>query len=127
MKVKYLGLDFGLKRVGLAISEGTLASPFKILEVNNFQDALGQVVELVSKEKIDRVVVGLPEGKISKTVIGFIKALKKQGLDVESADETLSSQKALQQMIESDISKKGRRVNDSVAAAIILQDYLDSI
>lgn len=125
--MKYLGIDFGLKRVGLSASEGTLASPFKTLEVKNFQDAVRQVDDLIKKEGFDKVVVGLPEGKIGQIVLGFIKALKNTGVEVVGADETLSSQKAVQQMIESGISKKERHTADATAAAIILQDYLDSL
>lgn len=124
--MKYLGVDFGLKRVGLATSEGSLASPFKTIEVRNFKDALSQVEEIVKKEKFDKIVVGLPEGKMGQTILGFINALKKIGFDVETADETLSSQRALRQMIMSGVTKKARRSSDLVAATIILQDYLDS-
>ncbi len=123
--MRYLGVDFGLKRIGLATSEGELASPDKTLEVKNFKNALEQIIQ--ESRDFDKVVVGLPEGKMGQTVLGFIKALKKSGVDAVEADETLSSQKAIKQMIESGVSKKNRLVNDSVAAAIILQGYLDSL
>ena len=74
----------------------------------------------------DKIIVGLPEGKIGQTVLGFIKALRKNGLDVTETDETLSSRKALEEMIKQNVSKKQREMTDSVAAAIILQNYLDS-
>ncbi len=121
--MKYLGVDFGLRRIGLATSDGELASPFKVVEGRGFTD----LVEKIKKEAVgfDKIVVGLPEGKIGQTVLGFVKALKKSGLDVETADETLSSQKAVEAMVELNISKKDRRVIDAVAAAIILQNYLD--
>lgn len=124
--MKYLGIDFGLKRVGLATSGGELASPLKTLEVKGFKDALGQVSEIIKIGKFEKIIVGLPEGKMGQTARGFIKALKKQGLDVKEADETLSSQKAIAQMIELNIPKNKRQTNDAMAAAIILQDYLDS-
>ena len=125
--MKYLGVDFGLRRVGLAISEGVLASPLKILEIKNFKDAVAKIVNLAKEQDFDKIVVGLPEGKIGQTVLGFIKALKKAGLEVVAADETLSSQKALEEMIALNIPKKKRRVNDDTAAAIILQNYLDKL
>ncbi|MBI2597348.1 Holliday junction resolvase RuvX [Candidatus Daviesbacteria bacterium] len=124
--MRYLGVDFGLKRVGLATSEGSFTSPFKIIEVRSFKDAVMQIGELVRQEKFDQIIVGLPEGKMSQAVLGFVKALQKLGLDVLTFDETLSSQKATMQMIESNISKEKRRKNDATAAAIILQDWLDS-
>ena len=55
---------------------------------------------------------------------GFV-ASGKEGLEVESSDETLSSKEATFQMIQLNISKKKRRINDDIAAAIILQNYLD--
>ncbi len=125
--MRYLGIDFGLKRVGLAFSESTLASPYKTLEVKNFKDAVDKVRQEVAKENFEKVVVGLPEGKMGQTVLGFIKALKKAGLSVEEADETLSSQKAIKQMIGANIQKNKRKLNGAYSAAIILQDYLDSL
>lgn len=124
--MRYLGIDFGLKRVGLAISEGELASPYQTLQVKNFHDALKQVTKLIEKENFEKVIVGLPEGKMGQTVLGFIKALRKRGIEAEEADETLSSKKALEQMIEANVSRNSRRLTDDKAATIILQDYLDS-
>lgn len=124
--MKYLGIDFGLKRVGLATSEGDLASPLKIIEVKGFKDAVKSIEELVNKEGFDKIIIGLPEGKIGRTVLDFVKAFKKKGADVECADETLSSQRAIQQMIKSGIPKRKRLISDDIAAAIILQNYLDN-
>lgn len=121
--MKYLGVDFGLRRVGLAVSEGIIASPYKVLESKGFSDLL----EKIKKESVgfDKLVVGMPEGKMGQTVSGFITALRKAGLDVEEMQETLSSKKALEQMIKLNIPKRRRRVNDDIAAAIILQSHLD--
>lgn len=123
----YLGIDFGLKRLGLAVSEGNLATPFKTIPVKGLKDAVDKILEIVQKEKPLKIIVGLPESKIVSTVLGFINALKKYGLDVESVDETLSSRKATAKMIELNIPKKKRRMNDAYSAAIILQNYLDSL
>lgn len=123
--MKYLGVDFGLKRIGLAISEGSLASPFKTIEVKNFFDAVEKISEISGKENFTEIVVGMPEGKMGQTVTGFINALRKKGVNVTEADETLSSRRAISQMIEQGRSKKERQFNDASAAAIILQDWLD--
>lgn len=123
--MKYLGVDFGLKRIGLAFSEGELSTPFKTLEVRNFKDAVEQVQHLIEEEGFEQIVVGLPEGKIGQTVKGFIKALRKTGFRVEEADETLSTHQATIQMIESGIKRDKRQSSDATAAAIILQNYLD--
>lgn len=122
--MRYLGIDFGLRRIGLAISEGQLAAPWKVLEGKGFVD----LVEKIKKEasNFDMVVVGTPEGKMGQTVMGLINALRKNGIKVETADETLSSKKATQKMVELNIPKEKRKVSDDMAAAIILQDWLDT-
>lgn len=122
--MKYLGVDFGLRRVGLAISEGSLVSPWKIIEGKGVKD-LAEKVANVAKE-FDLVVVGMPEGKMGTNVRGFIKLLKSNGLEVVETDETLSSQTALKLMVEQGVPKKKRQFNDDQAAAIILQGYLDN-
>lgn len=124
--MKYLGIDFGLRRIGLSVSEGDLASPLNTIEIKNFKDGVSKIVEFVRENGAEKIVVGLPEGKIGKTVLGFIKALRKNGLEVFEADETLSSQMALKNMIEQGVPKKKRGMEDCQAAAIILQNYLDS-
>ena len=125
--MKYLGIDYGLRRIGLATSEGEIASPLRVIEVKGSKEAVEKILDLVKVESADQIVVGLPEGKMGQTVLGFIKALEKRGVDVVKADETLSSKKALQQMIDLNISKRDRKVSDDYSAAIILQDYLDSL
>lgn len=124
--MKYLGVDFGLKRVGLAISEGSLASVWKIVEVSCFTEALEKISRIIKQEGFEKIVVGLPEGKMGKNVVGFVKALERQGFDVDTFDETLSSKKALTTMIELGLPKQKRQDADAYSAAQILQDYLDT-
>lgn len=125
--MKYLGIDFGLRRIGLAISEGELASPWQIIEVRGFSDAVEKISKIIiQQEDIIKVIIGLPEGKMAKNTTGFINALIKKGFEVESVPETLSSKKALQIMIQQGIGQKRRRHEDAYSAAEILQNYLDS-
>ena len=124
--MKYLGVDFGLRRIGLARSDGEIAAPFKVLEVKSSKDAFLKLEEIIREGRFDQVVIGLPEGKIGQTTTGFINKLRKTGIEVIEVDETLSTQKAIEQMIELNIPKKKRKVNDDYSAAIILQDYLDT-
>lgn len=123
--MKYLGIDFGLRRIGLAVSEGELASPWKIINVQGFTDAVDQVLAIIKKEGFEKIIVGLPEGKMSRNVQGFVRALNKNGVVTETVDETLSSQKAKKIMIEQGISRKARRFEDAYSAAEILQQFLD--
>lgn len=124
--MRYLGIDFGLRRIGLAISEGELASPWQILEVKGFSDAVEKTARIIKEERFEKVVIGLPEGKMGQNVAGFVKALKKQGFEVKTTEETLSSKKALEVMIEQGVRQKKRRHEDAYSAAGILQNYLDS-
>lgn len=124
--MRYLGIDFGLRRIGFAVSDGELATPLRTVNVKGLHNAVEVVLDLSVKENIEKIIVGLPEGKFGNTVLGFINNLRKKGLDVESSDETLSSRKAIERMIELNTPMKKRKVNDSTAAAIILQDYLDN-
>lgn len=123
--MKYLGVDFGLRRIGLAISEGEIASPWKVLEVKNFSDAVEKISAIIKDENFEKIIVGLPQGKIGKTVTGFINKLRKDGIDIEATDETLSSKNALSLMIDLNIPKEKRAVNDAYSASLILQNFLD--
>lgn len=125
--MKYLGVDFGLRRLGLAISEGIFASSLDTIEVRGLKDAIDKVSKLAKDQEFTIIIVGLPEGKIGKTVLRFVNALKKAGFNVETADETLSSRQATRQMVDLGMGQKKRRLKDAQAAAIILQNYLDSI
>lgn len=124
--MKYLGVDFGLKKIGLAVSEGELVSPWQIIEVKNFSDSVEKIARIIKDGSFQKIIVGLPEGKMGKNVIGFINALKKKGFEAGTYDETLSSRKALEVMIEKGISRKKRHYEDAYSAAEILQNYLDN-
>lgn len=123
--MKFLGVDYGLRRIGFAVSEGELANPWKIIEVKSLQDAVEKVSAIIKNENFEKVIVGLPEGKMGKIVIDFVKRLKKKGINVETTDETLSSKNATSLMIDLNIPKKKRAMNDSFAASQILQNFLD--
>lgn len=124
--MKYLGIDYGLKRIGLALSEGELASAWKVIEVSSLSNAVLKIAQIIKQEKIDKVVVGLPEGEIGKAVNRFVSEMRKIGFEIELTDETLSTRQSINLMIKLGKSKKDRKVTDAVAAAEILQNYLDS-
>jgi len=124
--MKYLGIDFGMRKIGLAISEGKFTSPWQVLEVKGFSEAVEKTLKIIKDGQFQKVIVGLPEGKMGQNVRGFVKALNKMGAEVETVDETLSSKKALQAMIEQGIGVKKRMSEDAFSAAEILQNYLDN-
>lgn len=124
--MKYLGIDFGLRRIGLATSQGEIASSWKIIEVKNLRDGISKISSIIKSDNFSKVIVGLPEGNMGKNVIRFINSLKRLGIDVETTDETLSSKNATSLMVDLNIPKEKRKINDSFSAMIILQNYLDN-
>ncbi len=127
--MNYLGIDYGKRKIGLALSEGVYASSWKILSVGGLKDALEKISAIIKNEDISSVVVGVAEsGEARKITQGFIKELKTKfpALLIIQKDETLSTKKALDQMIKMNVSKKARKQEDAYAAAFILQEYLDS-
>lgn len=130
--MRYLGVDYGLKKVGLALSEGQIASPLKVLEINGLNDAVSKIISVIKKEEIDRVVIGVPDsGEVKSAVKKFIARLKEDlkqtQVSVIEADETLSSSSAKDLMIDLDLSKEARKKEDAYSASLILQNFLDSI
>lgn len=123
--MRYLGVDWGLKKIGVALSEGEIATPLKTLHVTGLEDALSKVIGCIEDEIADLIVLGQPEGEMGEIVKKVAKRLKNEGFDVALADETLSSQESKKMMIEMGLSKKARKEDDATSAAIILQRYLD--
>lgn len=124
--MKYLGVDFGLKKIGLSVSEGSLAAPLEILHISNGKDALQKIQQVVEKEEIDEIVIGLPESGIRSKILKFANKLKLIA-SVKIVEETLTSHNAKKQMIETGLGKKKRMEEDAYSAALILQDYLDHL
>ncbi len=122
LQMKYLGIDYGTKKVGVALCEGILPYPYKTLDTKR---AVGEICRMVDEEKVQVIVVGQPTEKISKPFRQFIKdikALVRAKLIIW--DETLSSQKAREYLI--DKNKKQKQQEHAIAACIILEDYLNS-
>ena len=123
MKIKrYLGIDWGEKRIGLALgdSENKLATPFKVAE--NISD----LVKIIKEEKVDALVIGLPkkmsgDKTINPKFTNFLKILKEKiEIEIFLIDERLSSVQA-----DTLKNKKIGQQRDSVSAMIILQNYFD--
>lgn len=132
------GIDFGEKRVGIALSD-TLhitASPFGFLDYtsNRFWD---DISETFQQKKVALTVIGIPYTKdknvtaIEEEIYKFSDILKdKTGTDVIFYDESYSSKRASELMITSRVKKKNRAKKgniDKFAAAIILTDYLNEM
>lgn len=130
--MRYLGVDYGLKKIGLALSEGQIASPFKVVEISGLTDAVNKIISTIQKEEIGRVVIGVAESGESRSAVKkFIAKLKtdlgEKQVSVIEADETLSSSSAKNMMIDLGMSEKSRKKEDAYSAVIILQNFLDSV
>jgi putative Holliday junction resolvase len=133
--MRCLGLDIGDRWIGVALSDpgGILASPFSIIERTDDAQALAAIADIINKEQVGRVVVGLPlslDGTLSgqaEKVNDFAQKLAEHiKIPVEFRDERLTTVMA-QRLKRASGGKKGRGKTryDSQAAALILQSYLD--
>jgi len=127
--MKYLGIDYGDAKIGLAIadSETGLALPYKIISNKKGDFLLKELRDIIKSEKIETVIVGVPFNLNSKAssqenkVRQFIDFLRKQFWDVEIIpyDERFSTQAAHK-------LQAGNK-DDDIAAMLILQSYLDKL
>lgn len=127
--MRYLGIDYGKRKIGLAVSEGQIASPLKVLEVSSLKDALEKVGRIIEVEKIDRVVIGVPESGEAKSIVKkFIEGMKNnEKVKIIETEETLSSVEAREFMIELGLGQKMRQEEDAYSAVLILQRFLNSL
>jgi putative Holliday junction resolvase len=131
---RLLGLDIGEKRIGVAISDelGMIASP--LVTINATGDVEAEMRMLIVKYDIPRLIVGLPvglsgrEGPQAKKVRAVADALAAElGIDMVYSDERLSSTVAEAALISQGTRRDKRKQHiDSMAAAVILQGYLDN-
>jgi len=127
--MKILGIDYGRKKIGLAVSEGVLAEPWKVLRVNNLNDSIQKIEKEIEIEKPDRVVVGVSEGQMAEETRKFLSAIRYtlSPIPVETFDETLSTHSARELSREAGVSRKKRKsLEDAFAASVMLQNYLDN-
>lgn len=133
---RLLGLDVGRRRIGAALSDpsGLLASPLGVLELRGTKEGLEEVCAWVMEYGVVRIIVGLPlhldgsEGEEAAWVRGWAGRLQARlDIPVELWDERLSTAAAERNLRESGMGRKRRRERrDAVAAALILQSYLDA-
>ena len=124
--MKYLGIDFGLRHLGLAIAEGPLAEPLGERKYTTPSELFAYLKRICDEQAIDKIVIGLPEGKLAEAVKKFGAELAKlTDREVFYQDETLTSQEARLKLIEAGAPQKKRRQDHRAAAALILQGFLD--
>ncbi len=132
----WMGIDIGSRRVGVAVSDasGIIAHPLATLDAGaGGALPLAQLTELVADRKVGGIVVGLPRrldgthGPEARTAEAVAEQLRAElGVRVELWDERLTSVQAERMLVDAGVRRKKRReVTDRIAAALILQGFLD--
>ena len=137
MKTKFLGIDYGLKRTGLSITDNDKIFAFP-LETVDTSELITHLKTLIDKENISRIIIGQPRrfsgeySEIETSIIKFIKSLS-GFFDINEIfrfDERFTSKIAKKSLISIGVKKKLRSdkyLVDKISASIILQDYLQSL
>ena len=131
--MRILGIDYGHRSIGLAISDenGSLARGLAVIPKNQWEKELPRII---NEYQVQLLVVGMPktldnqEGSQAKIILGFMERLREiTGCVITRWDERLSSKLAERYLLSADLSRQKRKnVIDRLSAQIILQDYLDS-
>ena len=134
--MRVLALDLGSRRIGVAVSDltGTVASPFTVLERSKSRrHDHDRIATLVRDEEVELVVIGLPlslsgdEGPAARAARTEARALATLiAVPIETFDERLTTVTAERALAEAGVRGRARRqVVDKIAAAVILQSFLD--
>lgn len=137
--MRIMGLDYGTKTVGVAISDalGLTAQGIETIqrkEENKLRRTLARIEELISEYEVDKIVLGFPKhmnndiGERAQKALEFCDMLtRRTGLKVIMWDERLTTVEAERVLIESNVRRENRKKYiDKIAAVFILQAYLDS-
>lgn len=125
-----LGIDYGEKRIGLALSDPEEKLARRFFTLANSSGAVSDLREIIKKEKVERVVIGLPlgfhgESGQTRTVENFMDLLREKiDVPLETMNEVLTSKMAEDNLLKAGV-RNIKEVLDQEAARIILQDYLD--
>ena len=138
--MRILGLDYGSKTVGVAVSDplGLTAQKVETIwrkQENKLRRTLARIEELIAEYEVEKIVLGLPKnmnttvGERAEKALEFGEMLKKRtGLEVIMWDERLTTVEADRTLIEAGVRRENRKQYlDGIAAVFILQGYLDSL
>ncbi len=133
---RVLGIDYGTARIGVAVSDTLqmIASPVDYVPAGDTEACLQAIAAICREREVEKIVVGLPknmnntEGDSSKAARALGAQLETAtGLPVDFFDERLTTAAVERILIDADVSRKKRKEKvDSMAAALILQNYLDA-
>lgn len=134
---RFMGLDYGKERVGVALSDptGSMATPHTVLQIQPFRKFLGALKALTREHEVEQIVVGIPRnmdgsyGPSSEAAQQFASKLEEAlTIPVEKFDERLTTVQASKALRAGGKSAKQQKdIIDSAAAQIILQTYLEHL
>src|SRR3954447_18830970 len=134
--MRVLAIDHGTKRIGLAISDelGIIAQPLEFVPAEPFADFLTRLKQIIKEKQVELLLVGMPRnmdgsyGPAALKVQEFMAVLKDTvAIPIKSWDERLTSAQANRFLIAANVRRDQRKEKvDKMAAAILLQSYLDS-
>ncbi len=135
--MRILALDHGTKRIGVALSDQLkmIAQPLEFIPAEPFGDFLARLKELIRTKEVELILVGMPRnmdgsyGEAAGKVREFVTVLKETvAVPLQLWDERLTSAQANRVLIEGNVRRMDRKEKvDKMAAAILLQSYLDSL
>ncbi len=135
--MRILGLDHGSKRIGIAVSDETklIAQPLEFIPAEPFADFLTRLKEILREKEVELILVGMPRnmdgsyGPAALKVQDFVAALKNAiTVPIKTLDERLTSVQANRLLIQGNVRRDKRKEKvDKMAAAILLQSYLDGL
>ncbi len=131
---RYLGVDYGDARTGIAVSDGIFARGVETIHSSGMRKTANRVAEVAKKQGADIIVLGCPynmDGSVgarAEKAMAFADILREAtGLTVVLQDERLTTVEAYDIMDTTDVRGRRRRGNvDTLSAEIILQEYIDS-
>ena len=123
--MNYLAIDYGTKRIGLAVSVMGIITPIPVIKNDEF--TVDNIKKAISDYKIDGIYVGVSEGEVANMTKTFVEKLRGVlQLNIETVEEAVSTIEAQQIYIKNKNKKKDyKQLIDSVAAAVILRRILD--
>ena len=134
--MRYLAIDHGTKRMGIAISDELkmIAQPMEFILSEPFDDFLKRLQQIIAEKQVERIFIGMPRnmdgtyGPATEKVKAFIAALGPHiTTPIKTWDERLTSAQANRMLIQTHVRRAERKERvDGAAAAILLQSYLDS-
>ncbi len=135
--MRILALDHGTKRIGVAVSDElrVIAQPLEYIAAEPYEDFVARLKTLLQQNEVELILIGLPRnmngtyGPAALKVQEFIERLKPAlSVPLKTWDERLTSAQANRYLIQGNVRRQQRKEKvDKMAAAILLQSYLDSL